>query len=140
MKNSYKVLVGVVIIILAFIRLCNDGSNSHSGSNEYFVYTKQYKSFVGTYVVDLTLSQKGTRITTIVLNPDGTGYFKERDSYESISWWPADNGGGIQFSGGGADEQRCYYMNKRQTLMYWGLNDYMNNRNGYKVKRINSDD
>ena len=102
------------------------------------VYEKKYAKFVGTYKGDLTIAQSG-HITTIVLNEDGSGYFMETlsggDSYEDTRWWPADNKGGIQFAGGGGDKQSCYFMNKERTKMYWGLNDYMNDSNGYKIKK-----
>ena len=76
-------------------------------------------------------------MTTIVLNIDGTGYFKEGESYDGCSWWPADNGGGIVIGVGLDNEDSCYYMNKRKTRIYWGLDDYMNNEEGYSVKKIN---
>ena len=78
-----KVLYIIVAIILGcwLISKCNNDTNE-SESDSYFVYDKAYKSFVGTYVVDLTLLQSG-KTTTIVLNPNGTGYFQQGDSYES---------------------------------------------------------
>ena len=129
-----KVLYIIVAIILGcwIISKCNNDTNE-SDSDSYFVYDKAYKSFVGTYVVDLTLLQSG-KTTTIVLNPNGTGYFQQGDSYESKKWWPADNGGGICFSGG--LEQHRYYMNKSKTKMYYGLDAYMNGRGGYDVSKI----
>lgn len=86
-------------------------------------------------MVDLTIMQSG-KTTTITLNPDGSGYFKQGDSYDSITWWPADNGGGICISSGigGGNEQARYYMNKKRTKMYWGLDDYMNDQNSYTIK------
>lgn len=132
MKDGYKVLIGVAIVIFALVKFCGNGSSNDS--NGYFVYDNQYESFVGTYVVDLTIAQSG-HMTTIVLNPDGTGYFQEGDSYKSVDWWPADNGGGIRFSGGGSNEQSCYYMNKQKTLMFWGLNNYMGNKDGFRVNK-----
>lgn len=96
-----------------------------------------YKKFAGTYEVDLTLVQSGI-ITTIVVNPDGTGYFKTGNSREMCSWWPADNGGGIQFSSNGVADpvKGGYFMNKKRTKMYWGIDDYLDDKNGYKVKKV----
>lgn len=132
-----KVLYIIVAIILGcwLISKCNSDTNNESENDSYFVYDKAYKSFVGTYVVDLTILQS-RKTTTIVLNPDGSGYFQQGDSYESHSWWPADNGGGICFSGQFGDEQSRYYMNKSRTKMYWGLNNYMNDKGGYDVSKI----
>lgn len=96
-----------------------------------------YNKFAGTYEADLTLMQSG-KTTTIVVNRDGTGYFKEGNSHEMVLWWPADNGGGIQFSSNGvaSPEKGGYFMNKKRTKMYWGIDDYMNDQNGYKVKKV----
>lgn len=130
MEKKHITLILIALIgIYLLVRWCG------GSSSEGFVYDRQYESFVGTYEVDLTIAQSGHK-TTIVLNPDGTGYFQDGDSYDSHLWWPADNGGGIQFSGGGSNEQSCYYMNKSKTKMYWGLNNYMNDKNSYKVKKI----
>lgn len=106
-------------------------------SNRGFVFDNAYKKFIGTYEVDLTIMQSG-HITTIVVNPNGTCYFKEGDSRKMRSWWPADNGGGIQFSSNGlADpEKGGYFMNKKRTKMYWGIDDYLDDKNGYKVKKV----
>ena len=121
-------LLGLGIILVS----CGSGGNS-------CVYGREYASFVGTYQADLTLAQSG-HITTIVLNGDGTGYFMETlssgDTYKNTSWWPADNKGGIQFGGSGGDQQNCYFMNRQKTKMYWGLNDYMNDNNAYKTKKV----
>lgn len=103
------------------------------------VFGKEYAKFVGTYKADLTLAQSG-HMTTIVINPDGSGYFMETlssgDSYKDCNWWPADNKEGIQFGGGGGNQQSCYFMNKQRTKMYWGLNNYMSDHDGFKVTKV----
>lgn len=132
-------LTCLIIMILTTIVDFDNGSDSDTwSSDDYnFAYSDAYKRFVGTYEVDLTILQSGN-LTTIVINPDGTCYFKQGDSYENYDWWPADHNGGIQFSTGGivSPDEGGYFMNKQQTMMYWGFNNYMNQENGYKVRNI----
>ena len=118
MKNGIK--VGALILFALWLFVGCSGGN-------------QYASFAGTYVVDLTIAQTGHE-TTIVINPDGTCYFKDGDFYNPDWWFPAEIGNGIRFGGG--DEQRSYYMNNSKNRMYWGLNNYMNQKDGYVVRKI----
>lgn len=132
-KVFAKLSILFMVLFCAPSCMCN---RSGSSSDDSCVYGNAYKSFAGTYTADLTIMQSG-HMTTIVLNPDGTGYFKEGESYDGFDWWPADNGGGIVIGVGLGNEDSRYYMNERKTRMYWGLDDYMNNKDGYSVKKIN---
>lgn len=102
----------------------------------FFLFTNCSGSgFEGTYVGDLTIMQSGNK-TTIELTSDHTAIFKDDgySSYKTESWFPAEAGGGIKFSGYG--DESCYYMDKDKTHMYWGFSNYMNKTNGYKIKKI----
>ena len=82
--------------------------------------------------------QLGASVGLGSINPYGIHYqVKEGESYDGFDWWPADNGGGIVIGVGLGNEDSRYYMNERKTRMYWGLDDYMNNKDGYSVKKIN---
>lgn len=117
MKNILKI-VTVILTLCLFVNCLGGG---------------KYNSFAGTYVVDLTIVQSGHE-TTIVINRDGTCYFNDGDSYDSSWWGPAEIGDGIRLGGG--DEKNTYYMNSNKSKIYWGIDNYMNLRNGYTVRRI----
>lgn len=107
-----------MVFFCAHSCMCN---MSDSSSNNSCIYGNAYKSFAGTYTADLTIMQSG-HMTTIVMNPDGIGNFKEGESYDGCDWWPADNCSGIVIGVGLGNEDSCYYMN---------------NEDEYSVKKIN---
>lgn len=119
MKSILKVGAIILVVLCLFVQ-CSGGNQSNS--------------FAGTYAVDLTIMQSGHE-TTIVINPDGTCYFKDENSYKPGYWYPAEIGDGICFSGG-SGPQRTYYMNSSKNRMYWGLDNYMNQKDGYVVRKI----
>ena len=141
MNNTIKIALGVVAALWLLGRCSGCGEDYENyedcevESITYSTYGDAYVSFVGEYIADLTIMQSG-KTSKIVLNSDGTGYTQQGSgSYDRVRWRPADNGGGIVIVSVGSSDG--YYMNKRKTKMYWGLDNYMNDENSYAVKKIN---
>ncbi len=116
-----KKLIIFLLIGAGFFYLCNNCLG--------------YSSFTGTYVGDLTLMQSGTQ-TTFTIKSNGFVVWEHCGRYEEQKWWPAESGGGIAITTGGGDNNHRYFMDKNKKVLYYGINDYMHKRNGYKIKKI----
>lgn len=89
---------------------------------------------VGTYRADLTLSQSGNSLTTIVLNKNGSASMTQDGFKTKYTYWDyAGKGKDVRIK---TDVGYYYFMDFDEKRIYFGAEDYRSCVNGYKFKKI----